>query len=42
MLPFLDAGRSPVLTRAFYIPGLSPACNTYVQYVLLHRTPHWD
>lgn len=34
-LPFLDAAASPVLTRAFYIPGISPARNRYKQFVLM-------
>lgn len=36
-LPFLDAARSPALTRAFYIPGLSPARNRHMDYVLLRQ-----
>ncbi|KAL4423801.1 hypothetical protein ABPG75_001102 [Micractinium tetrahymenae] len=36
-LPFLDAAHSPALTRAFYIPGLSPAKNRQMDYVLLRR-----
>jgi hypothetical protein len=36
-LPFVDNMRSPPLTRALYLPRLSPARNQYVDYVLLRR-----
>lgn len=36
-LPFVDAARSPALTRALYLPGLSPTRNHYLDYVLLRR-----
>ncbi|KAL4446276.1 hypothetical protein ABPG77_003083 [Micractinium sp. CCAP 211/92] len=36
-LPFLDAAQSPALTRAFYIPWLSPAKNRHMDYVLLRQ-----
>jgi len=35
--PFLDAGRSPPLTRAFYIPRLSPLKNKWLSYELLKK-----
>jgi alpha-1,2-mannosyltransferase len=35
--PFLDASKSPTLTRAFYIPMLSENQNTYAAYVALQR-----
>ena len=35
--PFLDAGQSPALTRAFYIPRLSPLKNKWLSYELLKR-----
>lgn len=34
---FLDATRSPTLTRIFYLPGLSERRNAYVDYALLVR-----
>lgn len=34
---FLDASKSPALTRAFYIPKLSAEKNTWMKYVLLKR-----
>jgi alpha-1,2-mannosyltransferase len=33
--PFLDAGQSPPLTRAFYIPRLSPLKNKWLSYELV-------
>lgn len=35
--PFLDAAKSPVLTRAFYIPGLSESRNAYGKYQVFER-----
>ncbi|KAG7673727.1 hypothetical protein Ndes2437B_g01890 [Nannochloris sp. 'desiccata'] len=35
--PFLDAGRSPPFTRAFYIPRLSPSKNKWLSYELLKK-----
>ena len=32
---FLDASKSPPLTRAFYIPTISPKKNTWMKYLLL-------
>ena len=34
---FLDAARSPGLTRALYVPGLSERRNAYAEYALLAR-----
>jgi alpha-1,2-mannosyltransferase len=39
-LPFVDSARSPPLTRAFYLPGISPKRNAYLRYVLLRRKGH--
>eukprot|EP00958_Prasinococcus_capsulatus_P005146 scaffold497_cov368-Prasinococcus_capsulatus_cf.AAC.10 len=36
-LPFLDAERSPSLTRALYLPFLSPRHNTFGTYILWGR-----
>lgn len=33
--PFLDAARSPVWSRALYVPGLSAKRNAYAEYALL-------
>ncbi|KAL0477220.1 alpha-1,2-mannosyltransferase [Acrasis kona] len=35
--PFLDAERSPTLSRAFYIPFYSPKKNTFAEYHLLKK-----
>jgi hypothetical protein len=34
---FVDQGRSPVLTRALYIPKLSRQKNHFADYLLLQR-----
>ena len=36
-LPYLDAERSPALTRAFFVPRFSTLWNKYGRYVLLRR-----
>lgn len=38
-VPFLDARRSPALTRALWLPWLSARKNAWGQYVLLKRVP---
>jgi len=37
---FIDSTTSPALTRAFFIPGVSTAWNTWQRYVLLKRSRH--
>jgi alpha-1,2-mannosyltransferase len=36
-VPFLEAQKSPTLTRAFYVPTLSEQQNVYAEYQLLKR-----
>ena len=36
-LPYLDAERSPALTRAFFVPRFSSWWNKYGRYVLLKK-----
>ena len=36
--PMVDAAKSPALTRALYIPGVSHRRNTYVDFVLLKQS----
>ncbi len=34
---FLDAARSPALSRAFFVPGVTHRFNAWAQYQLLQR-----